>query len=148
MNLYKKYTGKPYSFLAVDATLASDNPSPFRENLLERIWKLIMTINDKIRDEKLQYDIYKEAAKVSVLSSAKNDKYDHLKGEEILSSNQRQIVKQTKFTCSWLGTPFGKKQRKMTEDQEKKIKALQNRVEEKFLDINQKTIACLFPKDF
>ena len=37
MNLYKKYTGKPYSFLAVDATLASDNPSPFRENLLERI---------------------------------------------------------------------------------------------------------------
>ena len=43
---------------------------------------------------------------------------------------------------------FWKKQRKMTEDQEKKIKALQNRVEEKFLDINQKTIACLFPKDF
>ena len=37
MNLYKKCTAKPYSFLVIDATLASDNPSQFRKNLLERI---------------------------------------------------------------------------------------------------------------
>ena len=37
MNLYKKCTAKPYSFLVVDATLASDNPLCFRKNLLERI---------------------------------------------------------------------------------------------------------------
>ena len=37
MNLYKKCTAKPYSFLVIDATLASDNPSHFRKNLLERI---------------------------------------------------------------------------------------------------------------
>ena len=37
MNLYKKWTAKPYSFLVIDVTLASDNPSHFRENLLERI---------------------------------------------------------------------------------------------------------------
>ena len=37
MNLYKKFTAKPYSFLAIDAPLASDNSSCFRENLLERI---------------------------------------------------------------------------------------------------------------
>ena len=37
MNLYKKCTTKPYSFLVIDATLASDNPSRFRKNLLERI---------------------------------------------------------------------------------------------------------------
>ena len=37
MNLYKKCTEKPYSFLAIDATLASDNPSRFKKNLLERI---------------------------------------------------------------------------------------------------------------
>ena len=37
MNLYKKCTAKPYSFLIIDATLASDNPSRFRKNLLERI---------------------------------------------------------------------------------------------------------------
>ena len=36
MNRYKKCTAKPFSFLVTDATLASDNPSCFRENLLER----------------------------------------------------------------------------------------------------------------
>ena len=37
MNLYKKCTAKPYSFLVIDTALASDNPSRFRKNLLERI---------------------------------------------------------------------------------------------------------------
>ena len=37
MNLYKKCSSKPYSFLIIDATLASDNPVRFRKNLLERI---------------------------------------------------------------------------------------------------------------
>ena len=36
MNLCKKCTVKPYSFLVIDATLASDNSSCFRKNLLER----------------------------------------------------------------------------------------------------------------
>ena len=48
-------------------------------------------MNDKIRDEKLQYDVNKEAAKISTLSSGKRDKYEYLPGEEILPSNQRQI---------------------------------------------------------
>ena len=46
-----------------------------------------MTIEDQIRDEKLQYDINREAAKVSALSSGKIDTYEYLTGEEILSSN-------------------------------------------------------------
>ena len=37
MKLYKKYTVKPYSFLVIDAALASDNPLIFRNNLLERM---------------------------------------------------------------------------------------------------------------
>ena len=37
MNLYKKCIAKPYSFLVIDTTLASDNPLRFRKNLLERI---------------------------------------------------------------------------------------------------------------
>ena len=37
MNLYKKCTAKPYSFLVIDTTLASDNSSRFRKNILERI---------------------------------------------------------------------------------------------------------------
>ena len=47
-----------------------------------------MTTNDKIRDEKLQYDINREAAKISTLSSGNIDKYEYLTGEEILPSNQ------------------------------------------------------------
>ena len=46
-----------------------------------------MTIDDKNRDEKLQYDINKEAAKISALSSGKIDKYQYLTGEELLLSN-------------------------------------------------------------
>ena len=47
-----------------------------------------MTINDQIRDQKLQYDINREAAKMSAFSSKKVDKYEYLTGEEILIKNK------------------------------------------------------------
>ena len=89
MKIYKKYTAEPYSFLDNDATLASDNPLRFRKHLLEQIYNKIMTIDDQIRDVKLQCDINREAAKMSALSSGKIDKYEYLTGEEILPSNQK-----------------------------------------------------------
>ena len=79
-----------------------------------------MTIDDQIRDEKLQYDINREAAKISALSSGKIDKYEYLTGEEILPSNQQQIIEQAKFTYSPLGKAF-KKQVKTIEDQGKNM---------------------------
>ena len=78
-----------------------------------------MTIDDQIRDEKLQYDILREAAKISVLSSGKIDKYEYLSGEEILPCNQKQIIEEAKFTYSLLGKAF-QKQSKTIEDQGKK----------------------------
>ena len=78
-----------------------------------------MTIQDQIRDEKLQFDINREAAKISTLSSGKIDKYGYITGEEILPSNQQQIIVQTKFTYSSLGKAF-EKQTKTIEDQGKK----------------------------
>ena len=78
-----------------------------------------MTIKDHIRDEKLQYNINRETAKISALSSGEIDKYEYLTGEEILPSNQQQIIEQAKFTYSPLGKAFGK-QRKTIEDQGKK----------------------------
>ena len=51
-----------------------------------------MTIEDQIRSEKLQYDINREAVKISALSSGKIDKYEYLTGEEILPSNQQQVI--------------------------------------------------------
>ena len=78
-----------------------------------------MTINDQIRDEKLQYDINREAAKISALSSGKIHKYEYLTGEDILPSNQQQIIEQIRFTYSPLCKPF-EKQIKTIEDQGKK----------------------------
>ena len=85
-----------------------------------------MTIEDQIKDEKLQYDINREAAKISALSSGKIDKYEYLTGEEILPSSQQQIIEQAKFTYSPLGKAF-EKQAKTIEDQGKKqVKAIQD----------------------
>ena len=67
-----------------------------------------MTIGDLIRDEKPQYDINREAAKISALSSGKIDKYEYLTGEEILPSNQHQIIEQAKFAYFPLGKAFEK----------------------------------------
>ena len=53
-----------------------------------------MGIKDQIRNEKLQYDINSEAAKISALSSGKIHKYEYLTGEDILPSNQQQIIEQ------------------------------------------------------
>ena len=77
-----------------------------------------MTIEDQIRDEKLQYDINRETAKISALSSSKIDKYEYFTGEEILPLNQQQIIEQAKFTYSPLGKAF-EKQTKTIEDQGK-----------------------------
>ena len=85
-----------------------------------------MIIDDQIRDEKLQYDINRKAAKISALSSGKIDKYEYLTCEEILPSNQQQIIEQAKFTYSSFGKAF-EKQIKTTEDQgEKQIKTIQD----------------------
>ena len=78
----------------------------------------MMTISDQIKDEKLQYNINREAAKMSALSSGKFHKYEYLTGEDILLSNQQQIIEQTKFTYSPLGKAFDK-QIKTIEDQGK-----------------------------
>ena len=77
-----------------------------------------MKINDQIRDEKLLYDIYREAVKISTLSSGKTDKYEYLTGEELLPSNQQQIIEQTKF----IYYPFGKAFKK----QAKQLKIKEN----------------------
>ena len=85
-----------------------------------------MTIDDQIRDEKLQYDINRKAAEISALSSGKIDKYEYLTGKEILPSNQKQIIEKAKFTYSPLGKTF-EKQTKAIEDQgQKQIKAIED----------------------
>ena len=86
-----------------------------------------MTINDQIRDEKLQYDINREAAKISALSLGKIHKCEYLTGEDILPTDQQQIIEQVKFTYSPLGKAF-EKQIETIEDQGKKqVEALKTK---------------------
>ena len=77
----------------------------FRKNV-----KITMTIRDrdKVGDKKMQYDITKEAAKISALSLGEIDKYEYLTGEEILPSDQSQIIEQAKFIYFSLGKALKK----------------------------------------
>ena len=83
-----------------------------------------MTIDDQIRDEKLQYDINREAAKISALSSDKIHKYGHLTGEDMLPSNKQQIIEQAKVTYSPLGKAFEKQIKTIKDQGEKQVNAL------------------------
>ena len=85
-----------------------------------------MTIDDQIKDEKLQYDINREAAKISALSSGKLHKYEYLTGEDILPSNQQQIIEQIKFTDSPLGEAFEKQTKAIKDHGKKQVEALEN----------------------
>ena len=88
----------------------------------ESFRKNIKTNHDnwcKIRDEKLQYNINREAAKISFFLFWKFDKYEFLTGEEILPPDQRRLIEQAKFIYSPLGKAFGK-QTKTIEEEGKK----------------------------
>ena len=81
MNLYKKCTTEPYFLLAIDTTLASDNSLRFRKNLLERIQKLIMTIDDKIKGEK------------HTMSTETQQKYQHYHQVKLINMNIIEVQK-------------------------------------------------------
>ena len=85
-----------------------------------------MTINDQIRDGKLQYDINREATKISALSSGKICKYEYLTGEAILLSNQQQIIEQAKFTYSPSGKAFEKHIKTIEDQGQKRVDALKD----------------------
>ena len=94
-----------------------------------------MTIDDKIRNGKLQYDINSkisksesdsesESAKISTLSSGQIDKYKFLTGEEILPSDQSRIIEQARFTYSPLGKTFEKQITTIEDQGIKQVQAL------------------------
>ena len=93
-----------------------------------------MTIEDQIKDEKLQYDINREAAKISALSSGKIDKYEYLTGDEILPAGKQQIIEQAEFTYSPLGKAFEKQTKTIEDQEEKQIKAIQDNKEQSVND--------------
>ena len=84
-----------------------------------------MTTDDKIKDEKQQYDINREAATILALLSGKIEKYEYLTGEEIVPSDQSRIIEQVKFTYSSLSKAFEKEIKKIEEQGKKQVEALE-----------------------
>ena len=82
-----------------------------------------MTIDDKIRGEKLQFNFNRKAAKISALSSGKIDKYEYLTCKEALPSDQNRIIEKAKFTYYLLGKAFEKQtKKKLKNKEENKLK--------------------------
>ena len=105
-----------------------------------------MTIEDQIRDEKLQYDINREDSKISALLSGKIDKYEYLTGKEILPSNQQQIIEQAKCTYSPLGKAFEKQTKTIKDQGEKQIEAIQDN-KKQLANTQELTIKNIIPED-
>ena len=113
-----------------------------------------MTIKHQIKDEKLQYDINREATKISALSSGKLHKLEYLTGEDILPSNQQQIIEQTKFIYSLLGKAFEKQTKTIQDHGKKQVEVLENlkpiegskaiKYDDESLEQNQETYNKLF----
>ena len=87
-----------------------------------------MAIDDRTRDEKLQYHINKEAAEISALTSDKIDKYEYLTGKEILPCDQSRIIEQAKFTNSPLGKAIEKQAKTIKKQGRKQIEPIKKHV--------------------
>ena len=92
-------------------------------------------IGDKIRDEKLQYNIDRQAAKKSALSSWKIDKYESLTGEEMLLTEQKRVIKQAKLTYFPLEKKFEIQTKRLKRKEEKQVKVLKALMEEELESI-------------
>ena len=85
-----------------------------------------MTINDQIRDEKLQYDIKREVGKISALSSGSIHEYEYLTDKDILPSNQQQIKEQARFTYSPLEKASEKQTKTIKDQGQKQVQVLKS----------------------
>ena len=107
MKIYRKCTKKRYSVLTIDTTLPSNNSLRFRKIfLLPYKTDEIKILDDKIKANQAQYDLDREAAKISALSSKELEKCEYLTGEDL--GYEPGVVEQTKLEYSPLGKVFHK----------------------------------------
>ena len=98
--------------------------------------QVIVTIDKNFRDEKIRYNINREAAKILVLSSGKIDKHEYFTGEHILLSGPSQIIQQAKFTCSFLEKAFEKEKKVIKYQGDNKIEAVEKQCEKQLAILN------------
>ena len=109
MKMYKKCTSGSYSFLTIDTTLPANDPLRFRKKSFRFIIKVTLTaelniLDDKIKANQAQYDLDREAAKISSLSSDELEKYEYLTGEDLWY--KPGVVEKAKFDLFSIGKSF------------------------------------------
>ena len=129
MNTYKKCKSELHSFLTIDTTLPASNPLRFRKIFYSLI-KMTLTdelkiLDDKIKSNQAQYDLDREAAKISALSSKELDKYEYLTGEDL--GYKPGVVEQTKFEYSPLVEALNNKV-KIKRNKKKKLLIQTNKI--------------------
>ena len=98
--------------MTIDTTLLASNPLRFRKKIIWYFIKnitvtdQIKTLNRKIKQNESQYDLDREAAKISALSSNNLDKYKLLTGEDL--GLKPSTIEQAKFEYFTLGKVFNK----------------------------------------
>ena len=110
--LQKIYYITIFITIVIDTALPSDNASRFWKNPLYRVQRVILTIDDKIRDEKLNCKINRVTAKIFALLSVEIDKHMHVTGEKIILW-KHSIIEEAKFTYSPLGKALKNKQKQL-----------------------------------
>ena len=106
LKIYRECTNKPFNFMTIDTTLPTSNSLRFRKNLFDTLKKMtvidqIKILKRKIKQNETQYDLDREAAKISALSSKNLDKYEYLTGEDL--GLKPSTVENAKFEYSPLG---------------------------------------------
>ena len=108
MKIYRKRTKEPFNFLTIDTTLPVSNPLRFRKNLLKMtLTDELKILDDKIEANQARYDLGREAAKISALSSKDLlDKYQYLTGEDL--RHRLSVLEKSKFEYYPLGMSLSK----------------------------------------
>ena len=111
LKIYRKCTSEPYPFLNIDTTFPADNHLRFTKKSVRFIIKMTLTdelkiLDDKIKENQAQYDVDREVAKISALSSGELEKYEYLTGEDF--GYIHRVVEKAKFEYSLLGKVFNR----------------------------------------
>ena len=113
LKIYRNCTNEPYSFLTVDTTLPPSTPKRCRKKIFRfsfikmTLIEQMKILHDKIKANKAQYDLDREAAKISELSSGELEKYEYLAGETL--GYKPGVMQKVKLEYSPLGNVFNKR---------------------------------------
>ena len=106
-----------------------------------------MTIDDKIRDEKLQYEINREGAKIFAKTLDTAYKYEYLTGEEMIPSDRKKLIEQIKFQYGSLGKALEKQTKAIEAQGEKQVKTIVKNSKQLLKSNEIQSIKDIIPED-